>query len=424
MNLNLLLMIFLCSVWLLACCQLSQTALAQSASKEIPIAIPEEVGMSSTKLNQVNEIMQGYVDDGEMVGGIVIVARKGKICFFESYGLADREQGRAMEKDSILRFYSMTKSITTAAALMLHEQGKLNVDDPVSKYIPELADAQIVTDDGNRPAENTMTIADLMRHTSGLTYGGSKNEAHNQLHHKHKPIDPDITLSQMPARLKKIQLAFEPSTAWEYGISTDVLGRVIEVASGKSLEAFFNDNLLRPLDMRDTGFHVPADKLSRFAACYEPTDDGFQPKQEEHDKYLQSPAFESGGGGLVSTARDYMRFLMMIQQGGQLDGRRYLKPETVRLMTTNQTPAQAGWVQFGEVREGVGFGFGFNVRDKMSDWDPDGRVGEYGWGGAASTHYWVSPKDDLIVITLEQIRPYRWLTEFGLKKVIYEAIQQ
>ena len=425
MNLFFQLITILLPLYLLSTYQLSQTALAQSASKEIPTAAPEDVGMSSTKLHQVNEIMQGYVDDGKLVGGIVIVARKGKICFFEDYGLADRENNRAMSKDSILRFYSMTKSITTAAALMLHDQGKLHFNDPVSKYIPELADAQIVTEDGLRPAENTMTIADLMRHTSGLTYGESKNKAHNLLHEKHEPTSPDITLSEMPARLKEVQLAFEPSTAWSYGISIDVLGRVIEVASGKSLEEFFNERLIGPLDMRDTGFHVPAEKLSRFAACYEPTDDGFKIRENEHEKYLQSPAFKSGGGGLVSTARDYIRFLMMIQNGGQLDGRRYLKPETVTLMTTNQTPAEAGWVQFGdEVREGVGFGFGFNVRDKMSAWDPAGRVGEYGWGGAASTHYWVSPKDDLIVITLEQIRPYRWLTEFGLKKVIYEAIEK
>ena len=409
---------------LFSTCLLTQTALSQPVSKEIPTAAPEDVGMSSTKLNQVNEIMQGYVDDGKMVGGIAIVARKGKICFFESYGLADQENDRPMEKDSILRIYSMTKSITTAAALMLCEQGKLHVDDPVCKYIPELAFAQIVTDDGNRPAQNEMTIADLMRHTSGLTYGGSKNEAHNLLHKKHDPTNRNITLSEMPARLKEVKLAFEPSTAWEYGISTDVLGRVIEVASGKSLDEFLKERLFVPLDMRDTGFHVPLEKLSRFAACYEPQDDGFKLMKEENENYLQPPAFKSGGGGLVSTARDYMRFLMMIQQGGQLSGRRYLKPETVAIMTTNQTPVEAGWVQFGEVREGVGFGFGFNVRDKMSAWDPDGRVGEYGWGGAASTHYWVSPKDDLIVITLEQIRPYRWLTEFGLKKVIYDAIEK
>jgi len=409
---------------LFSTCQLTQTALAQSTSKEIPTAAPEEVGMSSTKLNLVNEIMQGYVENRKMVGGIVIVASKGKVCFFESYGLADQENDRPMKKDSILRFYSMTKSIITAAALMLHDEGKLNVNDPVSKYIPELADAQIVTNDGMKPAQNIMTIADLMRHTSGLTYGGSKNVAHNLLHKKYEPTNHNITLSEMPARLKKIQLAFEPSTGWEYGISIDVLGRVIEVASGKSLEEFFNQRLLSPLDMRDTGFHVPAEKLARFAACYEPKDGGFKLKEQENEKFLKSPVFKSGGGGLVSTARDYMRFLMMIQQGGELEGRRYLKPETVKLMTTNRTPLEAGWVHFGEVREGVGFGFGFNVRDKMSEWDPGGRVGEYGWGGAASTHFWVSPKDDLIVITLEQIRPYRWLTEFGLKKVIYDAIEK
>lgn len=398
---------------------------------ELPMATPEAVGMSSDKLAAVDQIMQGYVDDGKMMGGIVMIARKGKVCFFEDYGLADREEGRAMNKDSILRFYSMTKAITTTAALMLHDAGKLNVNDPVSKYVPELGDLKVIPADGADDesaltrAKNPMTIADLMRHTSGLTYGGSDNALHNRLFKEHDPISRDITLAEMPARLKNVPLRFEPSSAWEYGISTDVLGLVVEVAAGQPFDDYLSSQLFEPLDMRDTGFHVPAEKQSRFAACYKPTEEGFDRMDAEDEKYRAAPAFKSGGGGLVSTARDYMRFLMMIERGGELHGRRYLQPETLKLMTTNQTPSEAGWVRFGgEDRVGVGFGFGFNVRDKMSDWDPGGRVGEYGWGGAASTHYWISPNDELIVIALEQIKPYRWLTEFGLKKPIYDAIDE
>lgn len=387
---------------------------------ELPTAAPEDVGMSSQKLQAVDDVMQDYVDDGKMVGGIVMVARKGKVCFFEDYGLADRERGVAMRKDSILRFYSMTKAITTTAALMLHDAGKLDVNDPVSKYIPQIKEAKTFVDGKLQPTTKTMTVADLMRHTSGLTYGWSEGEF-AKLHNKADPINRDITLEEMEDRLKHVPLAFEPSTGWIYGISTDVLGRVVEVASGKTLEAFFREHLFEPLDMRDTGFHVPKEKRSRFAACY--TAEDLKAMQSQTDMYLNSPAFKSGGGGLVSTARDYMRFLMMIQQGGTLHGRRYLKPDTVKLMTTSQLPDGVSWISFGdEVREGVGFSFGFSIREEMSDWDPGGRVGEYGWGGAASTHYWISPKDELIVITLEQVMPYRWLTEFGVKKLVYDAI--
>lgn len=407
----------------------AQTALvaekpAEVASQEIPTASPEAVGMSSAKLAVVDETIQGYVDSGELIGGIVLIARKGKICFFEDYGLANREKGQAMRKDSILRIYSMTKAITTASALMLHDEGKLDVNAPVSKYIPELGQMKVMNGDEITTATKQMTVADLMRHTSGLTYGwdGGKLGA---IHQKHDPINKALKLSEMTGRLQNIPLRFEPSSGWVYGISTDVLGRVVEVVSGQTLDAFMQSRLFGPLDMKDTGFHLPKEKQSRFAACYELKKDAteFTLAEDENEKYATEPMFKSGGGGLVSTARDYMRFLMMIERGGKLDGRRYLKRETVKLMTTNQTPKEAGWVRFGdEIREGVGFGFGFCVRDKMSDWDPGGRVGEYGWGGAASTHYWISPKDELIVVTMEQMKPYRWLTEFGVKKQIYDAI--
>lgn len=412
----------------LPCCLLlltAQLAIAKTNEPvvEIPTVAPEAVGMSSAKLEAVDRVMQGYVDDGEMVGGIAMIARRGKICFFEDYGMADRESGKAMNKDSILRFYSMTKAITTAAALMLHDEGKLDVNDPVSKYLPELSEAQVATDEGLQRAKNEMSVADLMRHTSGLTYGGSANREHNRLFKEHDPNKRDITLAEMAKRLKHVPLAFEPATRWEYGISTDVLGRVVEAAAGQPLDEFLSQRLFEPLGMRDTGFHVPEEKRGRFAACYAPKEGGFEAMPEEHEKFLSPPVFKSGGGGLVSTARDYMRFLLMIERGGELNGQRYLEPGTVALMTNNQLPEEAGWVRFGaEQRDGVGFSYGFSVVEKPSKWDPAAVVGEYGWGGAASTHYWVSPKDELVVITLEQVRPYRKLTEEGLKQLIYDAI--
>ncbi|GAA4472722.1 serine hydrolase domain-containing protein [Novipirellula rosea] len=398
---------------------------ADVATKKLPTADAADVGMSADVLAKVDEAMQESIDENRIPGGIVMIARHGKIVMHKAYGKMDLEADKPMKPDTIVRIYSMSKAITTAAALMLHEEGKLDVNDPVSKYLPELKNVQVATDDKTHPATQTMTIADLMRHTAGYTYGRSGNSPHDEAFKELDMLQRDDSLETMQTKLSKLPVAFEPGTDWQYGISIDVLGRVVEVVSGESLGDFLRKRIFDPLGMKDTGFFVPADKVDRFAANYNTDGKGKLTLGDAPDEspYLKAPAFESGGGGLVSTAEDYMRFLLMITAGGTFDGTRLLKPETVALMTTNQVPESVGWIKFGEeVRGGVGFGFGFSVRESMSDWDPDGRVGEYGWGGAASTHYWVSPKDNLVVITIEQIMPYQWLTEFKLKGLIYDAI--
>lgn len=394
-------------------------------AQELPSVAPEQAGMSSDKLALVDDAMQESINEKKIPGGIVVIARHGKIVHFKAYGKMDLEADKPMKADSILRFYSMTKAITTTAAMMLVDEGKLSVEDPVSKYLPEIGNVSVANGDKSRPARRTMTVADLMLHTAGYSYGGSGIPAHDKAYSELNVMDTGATLEAMQAKLSKLPLAFEPGTDWQYGISIDVLGRVVEVASGQPLDTFFKERIFEPLDMPDTAFYVPSSKVDRFAANYRSDGKGsltvIDPPMES--RYLIKPAFFGGGGGLVSTARDYMRFLVMIASGGELNGKRLLKPETVQLMITNHVSPDVGWVKFGdEIREGVGFGYGFNVRDKMSDWDPQGRVGEYGWGGAASTHYWVSPKDDLAVITLEQIMPYSFMTEFKLKGLIYDAI--
>ncbi len=415
---------------LIVIAMLNQFVSAQSTGRTliaIPTATPADVGMSADKLQQIDASMEKSIADHMIAGGIVMIARDGKVVFDRAYGLMDREATKPMKTDTIVRIYSMTKAITTASALMLCEEGKLDVNDPVSKYLPELDNVQVAEGGELRPATRVMTIADLMRHTAGYSYGASGNKLHDTKCRELKFFDRDTTLEQTQSLLSEVPLPFEPGTDWMYGVSIDVLGRVVEVVSGQTLDQFFNDRIFTPLGMDDTGFSVPASKVDRFAANYNSDGKGNLTLGEsaQSSRYLKPPAMLSGGGGLVSTAGDYMRFLLMISGGGEFGGTRLMKPETVALMTTNQVPQEAGWVTFGDqVRTGVGFGFGFNVREEMSDWDPDGKIGEYGWGGAASTHYWVSPHDkNLIVITIEQIMPYQWLTEFKLKGMIYDAIE-
>jgi CubicO group peptidase (beta-lactamase class C family) len=231
----------------------------------------------------------------------------------------------------------------------------------------------------------------------------------------------------MIKKLSDIPLAFEPGTKWQYSVSIDVLGRLVEIWSGNKFEDFLAERICKPLDMKDTAFDVPKGKVDRFTANYAPNGSGKLRLIDDPAKsrYLTPAGLASGGGGLVSTTRDYLRFLQMVLNGGELHGKRILKKKTVRLMTRNQLPKKLMPIRIGPIpRVGVGFGLGFSTRVSMGPWDPGGKVGEYGWGGAASTHYWVSPKDELIVVTMEQIMPYSFMTEWAVKKLIYEAIEQ
>ena len=393
---------------------------------EIPTAAPEDVGMSSRKLAKVDDVLDGLVEQKRLAGGTVVIARRGKIVHFKSYGLADIEKQKPMRNDAVMRFYSMSKAITSAAAMILVDEGKLDVNAPVSKYIPELRGLKVATDDGLIAQTREVSVADLLRHTSGMTYGRSAYGDADKTYEKVNPLDPTRTLKQMGERLVDVPLVYQPGEDWVYGISIDVLGRVIEVASKQPLDRFLKQRIFKPLDMPDTGFFVPARKLNRYAEVYDSDGKGTLKPGDNSGRanFAEPRAFLSGGGGLVSTARDYLRFLMMVQQGGSLFGKRILSEKAVRLMTTSQLPKAVPHIYFGyQQRVGVGFGFGSSVREKMSDWDPAGRVGEYGWGGMASTHYWVSPKDELIVITLEQTLPYSFMTEFAVKGLIYDAIE-
>ena len=400
------------------------------SAREIPVVIPAKAGLSESNLTEIDRFMERQVAERKLAGGVVIVAHAGKIGFFRAYGLQDRETQKPMVPDTIFRIYSMSKAITTAAALTLCDQGKLGLDDPVFKYIPGFANLMVATTNGLRPPSRPMTIRDLMLHTSGLSYGGTPGwkttfpPAVNEAWARLKPQE-STNLAEMVEKVSQAPLPFDPGTDWTYGVSIDVLGRVIEIVSGESFDKFLSRVFFQPLDMKDTGFSVPPGKLNRFTPLYTRTNGTLQATQSPAEsKFANSVTYFSGGGGLVSTAHDYMRFLMMIQNGGELDGHRFLRANTVKLMSSNLLPEQAFPIYFGpEKRAGTGFGLGFAVCAQVTEWDPAAHTGEFGWDGAASTHYWISPADKLIVITLEQIKPYEWDTERGIKKIIYDAIK-
>ena len=384
---------------------------------------PHEVGVSADKLKKVNEVVNDLVAKKRLAGASVMIARKGKLCFFETYGLMDIEKNKMMREDTIFRIYSMTKAITSAAVLQLVEQGKIDLHAPVKNYIPEFSKLTVYNDGKPQPVKNEMTTAHLLTHSSGLVYGAGGE--YGKLLRKANAMDKSGDLKSMIQKMASVPLAFDPGSDWTYGTSIDVLGYLVEVVSKHEFADYLQENIFNPLEMTDTAFYVPASKLDRFATNYNSNGKGKLTVKDapETSPYLKMPTLVSGGGGLVSTISDYMKFLLCIRNKGELNGQRILKSETVELMINNQVSKKAGWVKFGsEVRDGIGYGYGFSVTEKLSKFAPDRKVGDYGWGGAASTHYWVSPEDDLIVVTMEQTMPYSFMLETALKSIISESI--
>ena len=393
---------------------------------ELPTSTPEAEGMSAEKLKEVGKIVHGFIDDHKIAGGTVLIARHGKLVFHETYGVMDLESKKPIAKDTIFRIYSMSKAITSAAALILHDEGKLDLNAPVSKYIPDFANLKVVDGDKELPVTRKMTVSQLFTHTSGITYGSPGGDTTEKMVEDTDALDKSSDLELMTKKLGQIPLPFEPGTDWRYGAGIDVLGHVVEVVSGEPLDEFLAARIFKPLGMTDTDFYVPKEKQERFATNYFSDGKGRMIIRDDPKRsaYLTRPGLLSGGGGLVGTATDYMRFLLMVSGDGEFQGTRILSPDAVKLMRTDQVPKMAGWVTFGEeVRQGVGYGLGFSVTTDAHKSNPHARKDEYGWGGAASTHYWLSPEDDLVVVTMEQRMPYSPETEVALKPVIYGAVE-
>jgi CubicO group peptidase (beta-lactamase class C family) len=395
---------------------------------ELPRAKPEEVGLSAGKLDRVRSLVQDAVDRRQTAGAVVLVARRGKVAYLESIGEMDAKAGKAMRPDALFRIHSLTKPITTAAALVLYEEGKLRLDDPVSKYLPQLKGLRVHAGEGREPvpARREMTVRDLMRHTSGLTYGTPDGSPVDKLYIANKVGDPGDSLADLVGKLGRLPLLCQPGTRFHYSVSTDVLGRLIEVASGTPLDEFLRDRVFVPLDMHDTGFTVPDGKRGRFASLHRRGGKGALEVVDAPatGRYRVRPKYLSGGGGLVSTARDYARFCQMLLNGGELQGARLLRRETVREMTTNQLPPEALPMTLGGFRQpGLGFGLGVSVRMDTEASRPGPASGEYSWSGAASTYFWVAPRSEMFVVVLQQVVPFDVGLQLALRPAVYGAVQ-
>jgi CubicO group peptidase (beta-lactamase class C family) len=400
---------------------------------------PGEVGLDAQRLRRIDAHFRKYVDDGLLPGWQIMVSRRGKVAHLSSYGMADKEAGRPVELDTVWRIYSMTKPITSVAAMMLWEEGAFELTDPVSRWLPEFTQPRVYVGGSalkpsTVPATEPIRVWHLLTHTAGLTYGFHRVHVTDEIHRLRgyelgAPAGHD--LAACVRDWAEVPLMFQPGAEWNYSVATDVLGRLIEVISGKPLDVFFSERIFGPLGMRDTGFWCPEDQQHRLAALY--TVGPTKPRATRSDSLgkhgTRAPSWLSGGGGLVSTTRDYTRFTWMLLNGGELEGTRLLSPRTLRYMTRNHLPKNADLAAFGrplfaETRyDGVGFGLGFGVMVDPVAYRALTSVGEYHWGGMASTAFWVDPAEELTAVFMTQLLPSSsFPLRTQLRQLVYPAL--
>ena len=409
----------------------------ETASLGLPVTTPEEAGLSAARLLRIDDhLRRRYVEPGKIAGCLTVVARDGHVAWASALGHRDAARRLPIAADTIFRIYSMSKPITSVALMSLYEEGHFQLDDPVAKLIPAWRDLRVYRG-GNHPLWLTepcarpMTVRDLLTHTSGLTYGFLERTNVDAAYRKLGVGGPAGTLRDMIDQLAELPLEFSPGTRWNYSVSTDVLGYLVEVLSGRSFDRFLEERIFAPLGMTDTAFAVPDDKADRLAASYRRAPDKSLELVEAADAspYRRPRTFFSGGGGLVSTASDYLRFAQMLLNGGVLDGERVLGPRTLALMTQNHLPgaqdlAALATGAFSETTyDGTGFGLGFWVLLDQARAQSVSSPGEFGWGGMASTVFWVDPAEDLIVLFLTQLTPSGTFDFRGqLRSIVYGAI--
>ena len=407
-------------------------AVGQPSAGEAESQAPGSASFSKARLERVGDFIRNEIATGKIPGAILLIQQHGRPVYFEKFGVRDIESKLPMSADTIFRLYSMSKPLTSVAAMMLVEDGKLSLDDPVSKYIPAFANMKVGVEKRGEnekpvlalePLNRPVTIEDLLRHTSGLTYGFYGDGVVRKLYAQADLFNGDLDNAEFVERIAALPLAEQPGTLWDYGHSTDVLGRVIEVVSGQRLYDFEKQRLLDPLGMIDTAFYVAdAGKRSRIAQPM-PDDRLIAPMAEISDPMMARRS-ESGGAGMVGTIDDYARFTQMLLNGGTLDGRRYLKPETIALMTSDHIGSTTKIARDHFYFPGAtsGFGLGFAVRTAQptnTSWP----LGEYRWDGVAGTFFFVDPSDDMFVICMVQTPSQRGRIQLTLKTLIYEVLK-
>jgi len=415
---------------------LGTAALAQAQG--LPTATPESVGMSAPRLAQISTAFKQEIDKGNLPGVVMLVARKGRLVYSEALGYLDKEAGKPMSKDAIFRIYSMTKPLVSVAAMMLVEDGKIELTDPISKFLPAMKNMQVSVAKADSEfakigytlttAQHEITVQDLLRHTAGLAYANLTQNGPVKEAYAKAGVDDDprgLTPAEEVERMSKAPLAHEPGTVWEYSLASDMLGRVVEAASGKRLSEFLAERLFKPLAMNDTAFFVPSDKLNRLAEAL-PVD-ASTGKPNKLYNVTAVPNNDSGGAGGVSTAADYLRFAQMMANGGQLDGKRYLSRTTVEFMTSDHLGTRiSAPVTPGEIllaSAGYTFGLGFAVRQAAGIAGVPGSAGEFMWGGYAGTYFWIDPKEQLVAVYMTQApSPIRAYYRKLFKQLVYAAI--
>ena len=407
------------------------SAAGLSWAADLPSASPESLGFSSERLARIGPAIKAEIERGQYPGAVILLARKGHIVYFESAGQLDPATGKAMPKDAIFRLYSMTKPYTSVAAMMLVEEGRLTLEEPIAKYLPEFKDMKVAVESFDPatgaqiyytvPAKRQITVQDLLRHTSGLTYGvlGQKTQV-KTLYNQANIFSQKWTLEAFCKELAKLPLQYEPATVWEYSHSTDVLGRVIEVASGQPLDQFVAERILKPLKMVDTAFHVPAEKHQRIAQSQVDPQTG---KAAELLDLTQPQTFFAGGHGLVATAGDYLRFTQMLLNGGDLDGAHILSARTIAFMASDHVLGSGiargpNWLP----PQGYGFGLGFAVRKETGQAEFPASVGTFYWGGYAGTYFWVDPKEQIVAVYMSQEPNRRTHYRVLMHDLVYQSL--
>jgi CubicO group peptidase (beta-lactamase class C family) len=401
---------------------------ATVSAQLLPQASPAEVGLSKERLERIKPLQEQYVAKNQLAGGIALVARKGKVVYFENFGAMDKDSGKPMPKDAIFRLYSMTKPIIGVAALTLYEEGKFSFLDPVSKYIPEFAAAKVLIDNTDAagkhtyhtvPAERPITVLDLLRHTNGMSNRGPKDEKGELIYPKLGIRD--VVLAEGIKRLVSASLVHQPGTGFEYSPGPDVMGRLIEIWSGKTLDVYLDEKIFKPLHMVDTGFWVPEQKWNRLATLYDSGPGGTIVKATDaaQESYKKKPVYFSGDGGLASTTTDYTRFAQMLLNEGELDGARIVSPKSIELMRSDllgELPVYGG-----PMLPGYGFGLTVAVNRGPAKTATIGSAGEYYWEGAAASLFFVDPQEKLITVYMIQKRQGIAISR-EYKRMVYQAI--